>query len=600
MTPVETSPFRQRFGRALTIAIQAGILVIILLSIGTVGFIEYSGQPGFCNQCHIMRPYYESWASSSHNQVPCIKCHYAPGIKAEAMGKFQAANQLVKYVTGAYGAKPWAEIEDAACTRSGCHSTRKLEGPTVFRGVLFDHSRHLSELRRGKQLRCTSCHSQIVQGQHLTVTESTCFLCHFKDRPVGQPVGGCIGCHPAPPRLVQPAGFVVDHAQYVKDAVSCVSCHRHVTSGEGAAQQQRCFSCHNEPARLKEFENTTLVHRVHIAEHNIECLQCHTQIEHRVVELASTFQLDCAACHQRVHDAQQRLYAGLGGNGVKERPSTMFQANVSCQACHGLPAEIRGHEQVNRAGEASCMSCHGIRYANILPAWQREMQRKADLVSSVIADARSSVSAAPARTRSAADSVLRLATENLELVKVGRSAHNVAFADELLRASVNFVERAVRIGTLSYRVPQVNLGPPIGEGSCLQCHVGVERKTVRAGTEEFPHERHVVSGGLACTTCHTPLSDHGKTVVSRTGCASCHHRQTEPASCTRCHTGAAGGAPDTTIAFPVAAFPHPPHIELELECNTCHNPPAMKVAAGACSDCHEFPAPADTAKAGGG
>ena len=104
----------RRLSRPLKIGVQISVLAVILAAIGTVGFIEYSAQPGFCTNCHIMQPYYDSWATSTHNDVPCIKCHYAPGIKAEAMGKFQAANQVVRYVTGAYGTKPWAEIEDAA------------------------------------------------------------------------------------------------------------------------------------------------------------------------------------------------------------------------------------------------------------------------------------------------------------------------------------------------------------------------------------------------------------------------------------------------------------------------------------------------------
>src|SRR5512134_2086562 len=210
---------RRRLSRVLRILVPVTILGVILLAVSTVGFIEYSARPSFCDNCHIMQPYYDSWKTSSHNQVACIKCHYAPGIRAEAMGKLQAANQVVKYVTGAYGMKPWAEIEDAACLRSGCHSERKVEGLVDYAGVSFDHTEHLGELRRGKQLRCTSCHSQIVQGEHLAVTPVTCFLCHFKDRPAGDPVAGCTGCHPSPPRVVSPAGYVVDHAQYVRDRI---------------------------------------------------------------------------------------------------------------------------------------------------------------------------------------------------------------------------------------------------------------------------------------------------------------------------------------------------------------------------------------------
>ena len=110
--------------RLLKIGIQIGVLAVILSTVGAVGFIEFSAQPGFCNKCHIMRPYYDSWVTSTHNDVPCIACHYAPGIKAEAMGKFQAANQVVKYVTGAYGTKPWAEIDDAAVPKLLVQSAR--------------------------------------------------------------------------------------------------------------------------------------------------------------------------------------------------------------------------------------------------------------------------------------------------------------------------------------------------------------------------------------------------------------------------------------------------------------------------------------------
>src|SRR5512145_92717 len=96
-----TGPPRRmgRLTHPLRIAIQLGILAVIVLAVGSVGFIEYSAQPSFCDNCHIMEPYYQSWATSSHNDVACIECHYAPGVKAEAMGKLQAANQVVKYIT---------------------------------------------------------------------------------------------------------------------------------------------------------------------------------------------------------------------------------------------------------------------------------------------------------------------------------------------------------------------------------------------------------------------------------------------------------------------------------------------------------------------
>ncbi|HEY7193781.1 MAG TPA: cytochrome c3 family protein [Gemmatimonadales bacterium] len=581
---------RQRLSRLVRLLVPAGITAVLLLAVGSIGFVEYSARPSFCKSCHLMQPYYDSWATSSHRDVPCIKCHYAPGIRAEAMGKFQAANQVVKYITGAYGTKPWAEIEDAACLRSGCHSERKVEGIVMYKGVRFDHTAHLGELRRGKQLRCTSCHSQIVQGDHVAVTEATCILCHFKDRPPGAPIGGCTGCHPAPPRVVSAGGYVVDHAQYVQDRVSCLSCHSEVTVGTGDVDRARCFNCHNEPARLAAYGDTVLVHRVHIAEHNVECTQCHTPIAHRVVSLATTFELDCRSCHAQVHDAQRRLYAGTGGHGSPESPSRMFMARVSCTGCHGLPTTVRGHERVRLAGEASCMSCHGIRYANLLPTWQREMERKLSRVAPVVAGARAALGSASVRGRATADSLLRLAQDNVELVRVGKAAHNVAYADQLLRAAVELVRQAVRAGPLAYAVPEVNLGPPLGENACFGCHIGVERAKVTFQGMAFDHEPHVLRGGLGCADCHTPLERHGgTTLTSPAACSACHHNPVRPMNCSRCHATGAGAAvvPAATITTATGDFTHDVHLAANLACSTCHTPPAMSARGLACETCHD-------------
>lgn len=579
--------FLRRFSRPLRIAIQVGILGVILAGIATVGFVEYSAQPSFCTNCHIMQPYYDSWKSSSHNQVPCIKCHYAPGVRAEAMGKLQAANQVVKYITGTYGTKPWAEIEDAACLRSGCHSERKLEGKVNYKGIIFDHSQHLGQLRRGKQLRCTSCHSQIVQGQHVTVTESTCILCHFKDRPAGQPIAGCTGCHRAPPRIVSPAGFVVDHPQYVRDEVSCVGCHNQVISGSGDADRSRCFNCHNEPARLAQFDDTTLIHRVHISEHNVECLQCHRPMEHRVVAVETTFELDCQGCHQGVHEDQRNLYAGMGGHGTENRPSQMFLARVSCQSCHGLPESLPGHEKVQKAGEATCLSCHGVRYANILPSWQAGMERRVGRLETVVGEARATLGAAPLRTRATADSLLRLAADNVDFVKRGKGAHNIVYADELLRAAVRMIRQAVETGKLPYRMPEVDLGPTPAENVCVRCHLGVEHQTGQFRGARFDHTPHVLRAGLSCSNCHTPLDQHGGiTLTSRSSCDGCHHSAIKPLNCARCHSGP-GGAPEGPYELSVGDFSHAPHRAAGLACSECHKPPGMSAANLNCDGCHD-------------
>ncbi len=580
---------RRRISRIGRILIPVAILAIILTTVGTVTFVEVSSQPWFCGSCHIMKPYYQSWTTSTHRNIPCIKCHIAPGIKAEAMTKIQAANMVVKYFTGAYGTRPWAEIQDAACLRSGCHSTRLIEGKVDFKGVEFDHATHLGEIRRGMQLHCTSCHSQIVQGTHITVTEGTCFLCHFKDRPPGQPLGGCIGCHPSPPTVTSPEGFVIDHAQYVKDRIDCLSCHNQVTQGTGDADEARCVSCHNEPSRLAQFNNPTMLHQVHVSQHNIACIQCHTSLEHRVVSLTTSMELDCKSCHQGVHKDVQRMYAGIGGHGVKQTPNSMYTARVSCVACHNNPKSMPGHDTVHVASSASCMSCHGIRYANVLPGWVKQMQRKVALVGPVVDAAQAAAAAVPLSRRAVADSLLGEAQQNVGFVRAGQGAHNIVYADQLLRASLSLVRQAVKAGRLPYRVPTVDLGPPVNENQCLQCHLGVEQQKGTFDGRAFDHAAHVLRGGLECSACHTAFAQHGGiTLKSAASCDACHHPtvpQPESTNCARCHAGP-GGTPTQTFHLAAGDFSHPAHVAANLPCTACHTSPLMSAKDLNCDQCH--------------
>ncbi len=594
---------RRRLSRTAKVAVPIAILGIVLLVVGTAGFVEVSSQPWFCGSCHIMQPYHASWEKSTHRDVPCIKCHIAPGIKAEAMTKIQAANMVVKDLTGAVNGRPWAKIEDASCLRSGCHSTRLIQGEVEYKGVRFDHAAHLGQVRRGIQLHCTSCHSQIVQGSHIAVTEGTCVLCHFKGRPVDKPVATCTGCHPSPPRVTSKEGFVVDHPSFVKDRIDCLSCHSEVTQGAGEADPERCVSCHNEPQKLAQMNDASMLHRVHVGQETIACVQCHTTMQHRIVALTTTPQLDCKACHSNVHLAQQKLYAGVGGYlsrlqaGTSTEleaahaatiPSSMFQARVSCVGCHNDASRLPGHDTVQVANGASCMSCHGVRYANVLPSWQRGMERKVALVDPVVQDAMAAARSLPVGRRARADSLLGQAADNVALVRAGKGVHNIIYADQLLRSALDLVRQATRDAQVPYRAPGVDLGPPVTENQCLQCHMGVEAQQAPFADRTFSHEPHVVRAGLQCGMCHTSFANHGGTLLtSAASCDNCHHNPvpSPTRNCAQCHPGP-GGAPTDTLRRSQGDFTHARHVAANVQCAACHEAPTMTAKALNCDGCH--------------
>jgi nitrate/TMAO reductase-like tetraheme cytochrome c subunit len=270
-----------------------GVIVMIVLGVLVVGggitgagLWHATASPQFCGSCHIMRPYVAAWKASRHRDVVCVQCHYPPQVGDMLWVKFQAMTQVAKWMTQTYSSKPFADVRDASCLRSGCHARDALgRGTTTTfkRTVRFDHARHLDPAKTGVPLRCTSCHAQTVVDKHFEVGERVCFACHFKGAKTDRtltPLGGCTACHQAPSGVITSARF--DHAEMVRRAVPCQQCHVNVVVGAGSAPRDRCIGCHNEREKLDRFADVTRVHEAHVHTRSIECTRCHDEITHRL------------------------------------------------------------------------------------------------------------------------------------------------------------------------------------------------------------------------------------------------------------------------------------------------------------------------------
>jgi nitrate/TMAO reductase-like tetraheme cytochrome c subunit len=451
--------------------------IMFAMLIGMVGFIEYSMTPDFCRSCHIMEPYYQAWHESTHRDVGCPDCHFEPGLLNTLKGKFEASSQAVKYITSTYGSKPHAEIRDASCLRSGCHEKRILEGVVDWevprqRGgeikIRFDHTPHLrpeSEggLRRGKKLRCVSCHSQIVQGKHLTVTLDTCFLCHFKGVKHGrgdQTVGGCKGCHGAPKKKITLSTGEFMHKEYIDRGVACESCHSDSVRGDGAVPRQVCWTCHNKSAQVARYDEPSFVHQNHVTKHKVECSSCHVQIEHKLttgpayVPFKSGARHDvlqkgtCGQCHEETHGGPSELYRGRGGRGVPDMPSPMYRTQVDCIGCHKArsrdkaKASVMG--QTYLAVQDSCNYCHAKKYEGRLDEWKKTIaelllnaeaayvKTKADLAKKTLSG----------MNTLAIRNLLDDANHNIRLVKLGHGVHNLNYSTALLNYALEQCKKA--------------------------------------------------------------------------------------------------------------------------------------------------------------
>jgi nitrate/TMAO reductase-like tetraheme cytochrome c subunit len=572
---------------ATAFPILMGLGIILLL-----GFVQVSSTPTFCgNTCHIMKPYYESWKHSSHRNIACVECHISPGITAEVRKKYEAMSMVVKYLTATYGTRPWAEVDDAACLR--CHQRRLLEGKVEFHGTTFDHRPHLTESRRGLRLRCTSCHSQIVQGTHLAVTTSTCALCHFKDQPLNDKLGTCQRCHKIPERVTNEAGVPFDHSQVATLGMACTSCHEGVVRGDGSVPKERCQSCHNQMDRLKHYGDKVFLHEMHVTKHKVDCQGCHLQIEHGRTPPAPppttiTATNTCQSCHGLGHSPQQDLYSGTGGRGVPRTPSPMFAAGVACQGCHNpaFNAQVASSDLAGThaapAGGVACMSCHGPSYERIFTAWRQAGDERSEAL-------RREMDASVGAMGLDPPPAWEDARHNLALVMKGKAVHNINFSYMLLDKAFDQMNEARRVkglAALSRPWPYVP-----HTSACMSCHVGIENQSADFSGRKFSHAPHLVKAGLDCQKCHRPHAERPAVEVVRfgpEGCTSCHHQSLKSAgfdACARCHGDVTRG----TYPSYRGEFSHKQHLSVGLECKSCHaiqtgDPRPWK---SSCTECHE-------------
>ena len=588
--------------RFYILLVIAGATSLVLFT----GLFFYSMSPSFCNSCHIMRPYYQAWKTSKHNQVDCVTCHMPPQPRAAMWAKFQSINHVVQLVTRKYSSKPYAQIEDASCLRSGCHSTNILAGKITFKkGILFDHKFHLGDLRRGKQLRCTSCHSQIVVGTHIEVTESTCYLCHFKhsENQVGPlPLGNCTTCHEVPRKDLQFKGFTFNHLDFVGARhVSCEKCHQDVIQGEGEAPKKRCYSCHNQPERLAKYGDVTFMHETHVAKRKVDCTRCHVEIKHGLKAAKARFmEYNCEVCHSAIHSGPKEMFMGEGGRGVPPTPNHMFTARLDCLACHVQPqgADLgTGKDGLTLiASEKSCVGCHGNQYQGMLKDWQDTFEVMARDIEPKLKAAQQIFE----KSRTAGDKgreVAKLFEEakyNIDFVKIGKGVHNPFYAAELIQVADRNLDRLFRL--IGQSPPVLPAQSPINGGYCAKlCHTkaGVKLpEEISWEKAKLPHTRHAFDFGLGCTTFHS-AEKHKAIKISKKDCLACHHSP-ENTQCSRCHQKQA--ALYTAQRLPINVPEAAASVKAgKVECVNCHDlsqKQTLKNLSAACARCHD-PAYAD-------
>ncbi len=593
LTTVHNFFWGKRWKRFLTGFILGVVLLAAL--VGTT--IEVTNSPEFCNICHSMQPFYDSWAKSSHSHVDCRLCHIPPGWEFEIKSKFASLAMVSSYFTGDYKKNPaWGGVSDKSCMREGCHDTRTLSGIVEFKkGIRFDHTPHLDGLRNGKKLNCTSCHSQIVQGSHLSVTESTCFLCHFKNHPGQAGLDRCTQCHEPPSAKGRNhvSATSYNHDIILGKKILCRKCHGNMVVGDGAVSKMLCSGCHSDEGKINTFQNDRRMHEVHIERQKIDCHKCHFRIQHKSVSRTVNIKPDCKSCHPDFHNLQLELFSGKGGRGVADQPSPMYVNGLNCQACHMFhqsSGNFRLQGETVTADSRSCEPCHGSGYNQFLSKWKSQTGKAMNTLENVLDIAGSIVERNWKKPVYAdAEKILKDARYNYKLVKFGNSIHNIAFANRLMEKSYQLARQSIELLGGTAKLPKFRIGRGLVPGDCTNCHSGLKIKDIKVFGSVYNHANHLAQG-LSCNKCHSNRQTHGQLIIDHRNCMSCHHRNasvSEEFNCRTCHPKQYQVYYSRLDYF---TYNMPNVMSEKVSCGRCHRDEENnlnKPAKILCSQCHD-------------
>ena len=523
--------------------------IFLCFVIAVTAAYKISETPWFCGTCHNMTVYVDSWKNSTHKNVPCLACHYKPGFWNHLVGKWQDGQvSLVYFVTGKVITRPHAEIDDLSCLQSGCHKREDLNKEIVFKNVIFNHVQHLDKLKRDMQLRCTTCHSQIVQGTHITVTEENCFICHFqKGKGQKDYFTGCNSCHFEARGDIKVDSFNFNHKKFVKRGVKCETCHTNVVTGDGHVKENACLQCHNKREILDAKYTQEFLHKNHVTDHKVECFLCHTSIKHGVVKAHSVMGDfgECAKCHKAgIHEASLSMYLGKGAKLTKGMPDRKALLNMDCSVCHKPGTSFT-------SAQNACKECHGSFTDGMVERWKKLVITKQDDLQKDITGFHEAAKQGD-KASTPSGKVLDQVLQNQELIKKGNTVHNILYGLNIIATNKNALANAKAKETGDKSISaQYKM-------TCTEpCHSNINEKKIPFGAVFFTHEMHA-EGEKSCQKCHGSYENHGQTTYK--GCSECHHGDgMGKVSCKDCHK-----AEDTMLRAKGSAH-------AKIACVECHS-----------------------------
>jgi hypothetical protein len=485
-----------------------------------------------CRECHLSPRFYgEAQSHIEINTGPgqCQRCHEAGTVTAEVVGRFRWWQRPETL-------DPVAYAKDLVDVFGGPRGQLNVKFPLPTGGQ-FDHGDH-------GEIGCEQCHvdTRAAAAQsvgQVQVPADGCKKCHITDQNNTPAVPAA-----APKLLERPLwslGAFAHADHFAKGAAGRTDAAAIATPAAfELIAKQNCAACHSSPTSQVGLRDRDFpFDAVHSKHTYLQCTGCHASAAWSTGESkqkplhASSIAVDptvgkgnwdgCKRCHV------------LGGDDMK-RERVQETVRRRGQSTFVFPANThpdittRGVAQQGRPALQDCAKCHRAQ----VPELSSRLQTKAFRHATHLPEDAAAAEAACRQCHPAAQSSKDSAT----------------------------------LGDAAFRVYSLD--------SCTTCHWGgpvtesaSQVEPAPAAVVSFPHQPHVVTGKLACSSCHEPAADGGdiRTKPKANDCSQCHDHslategpRTEAifdenaASCVKCHHR---DLPGGTAAAQVCAVPPP-------------------------------------------
>jgi hypothetical protein len=230
------------------------------------------------------------------------------------------------------------------------------------------------------------------------------------------------------------------------------------------------------------------------------------------------------------------LFTGEGGFNTEKTPSVMFLNGINCKGCHIFHETSKNDISTSKSKGSSCEMCHGKGYDKLVDQWKSASEKRLKEIYSIYNIASGQVKNSKANNKADAEKLITDAYHNIRIVEVGKSVHNIQFADKLLSAGYDLMKQALNIIGSSSKLPDFKSSAEFIPNECYNCHSGIQEISVRKFDMNFSHNLHIVKEKVPCDKCHSNANKHGELIVNKQNCNNCHHASNKTNdACGKCH-----------------------------------------------------------------